>query len=303
MGDGKDFERIVGRIFAILAERDDVTVRVDDQVPGADGTRQIDVSIRSRLGPLELLTVVECKDYNKVVDVTKIDAFQSVIADVGASKGVMVSRKGFSRTARQKAERVGIDLFRADNVSAIDRAVSEVPVHVRELSVDIAEIHLQVSNPLAAGEVTVEPDQMRQHLSQAIRSDLMGDPDALERVQGPFTIELGSDDLVFPGQLGPSMQLENGSLSFTLQARHYFGHLQDSEEALFLENVTSQRVDLLINADELALNYQSLFSEISGERDLPTQPLIIVRTLALPRAEDFADLRLQVWGQRGSPLT
>ena len=75
-----------------------------------DGPRQIDVLLTGRVGPYPSKTIIECKDYNKIVDVTAVDNLCEKRDDVGANKAVLVARKGFSKTARQKAKRKNIAL-------------------------------------------------------------------------------------------------------------------------------------------------------------------------------------------------
>jgi hypothetical protein len=69
--------------------------------------------IRTQVSSLSILTIVECKDVNKNLDVQYVDALHSKMQDVNANKAVLVARKGFSKTAIQKAKRVGITLCTA----------------------------------------------------------------------------------------------------------------------------------------------------------------------------------------------
>ena len=79
-------------------------------VQGAD--RQIDVLVRHRTGLYEHLIVLECKHWKKRVERLHVDALANACREVGASKGVIFSTKGFQRGAVQQAEHDGIDLFR-----------------------------------------------------------------------------------------------------------------------------------------------------------------------------------------------
>ncbi|EIE1227809.1 restriction endonuclease [Vibrio vulnificus] len=116
---GLEFELLTERIFkAISGQHDDVSIHRNVSLKGIDGERQIDLLITSKFAGIEFRTIVECKDYNKKIDVKVIDGFHSVMQDVSAHKGVVVSRKGFSSTAIAKAKRLGISLFSAHQANS-----------------------------------------------------------------------------------------------------------------------------------------------------------------------------------------
>lgn len=53
---------------------------------------------------------IECKNYNKRVSKEKVSAFYGIISDLDDIKGIMVSKKGFQKGAKQFAEHYGISL-------------------------------------------------------------------------------------------------------------------------------------------------------------------------------------------------
>jgi hypothetical protein len=55
---------------------------------------------------------VQCRDYKALLDVNAVGEFDSVIRDVGAAKGIMVSVHGFTETAKTYARALNIDLLR-----------------------------------------------------------------------------------------------------------------------------------------------------------------------------------------------
>jgi hypothetical protein len=74
--------------------------------------RQIDVSLRRSTTDGEQLAIVQCRDYKALLDVNAVGEFDSVIRDVGAAKGIMVSVHGFTETAKTYARALNIDLLR-----------------------------------------------------------------------------------------------------------------------------------------------------------------------------------------------
>ena len=113
---GDDFEDLSKFLFDQVVEKSP-NVKIEGPkvfLEGPEGKREFDLVIRTIAFEQEYLTVIECRDYKKSrLDVTDLDGFHSKMLDIGASKGVFVTRKGFSNKARQKAKRLGISLFLA----------------------------------------------------------------------------------------------------------------------------------------------------------------------------------------------
>jgi hypothetical protein len=60
---------------------------------------------------LEIQIIIDCKDYNRPVDVKGVEEFDGLLRDVGAQKGVLVCPKGFTETAKARAAGLQIDLY------------------------------------------------------------------------------------------------------------------------------------------------------------------------------------------------
>jgi len=96
--DGKQLEKLTEEIYKALLNSPlhgarGAKIKRDEKIESVDGAkRQIDVSIRTPLGPSEIFTIVECKDHGRKVGVEEIDKLHSKGMDIGAHKLVMVSR-------------------------------------------------------------------------------------------------------------------------------------------------------------------------------------------------------------------
>jgi len=132
---GKDFEKLTESIYQFLTEDDpSSTVQHNVSVDGSDGKRQIDILITSKIAGMEITTAIECKDYNKKIPVGVVDAFSSVMQDINANKGVIVSTKGFSSTSYSKAKRYGITLCTAHEAMTPNWLSSvDLPILIKEL--------------------------------------------------------------------------------------------------------------------------------------------------------------------------
>jgi hypothetical protein len=72
--------------------------------------RQIDILVRSNVAEVEVIGVFDCKCFDKNVDVKVIDSMCGFMDDIGASFGGVVTTKGFSEGAINRAKDAHIDL-------------------------------------------------------------------------------------------------------------------------------------------------------------------------------------------------
>lgn len=82
------------------------TVRYDDKVKGqfSKVNRQIDVSIRTKIDEFEIFGVVECKHFSKKINVKLVESFIGFLEDVKADFGYIITNKGFSKAAQNRAD-------------------------------------------------------------------------------------------------------------------------------------------------------------------------------------------------------
>lgn len=139
---GKQFEEQTEQVFKLLCEMESGSeVSRDVQLKGIDGPRQIDVLLRSTVAGLGIITIVECRDFGSRLSVTHIDALHSKMLDVQANKAVLVSKRGFSGTARKKAARLGITLCTLNNpMSELGNIGKELPIAYVETQIQSLRI-------------------------------------------------------------------------------------------------------------------------------------------------------------------
>lgn len=107
----KKFEKIVAGIHMLQFQG--AEVKFNDHIVGkkTNAPRQIDVSIRFRQGFYDYLTIVECKDSGRKVELKEVEAFSKKMEDVGAQHGVIVSAHGFQSGGISTAQFEDIELF------------------------------------------------------------------------------------------------------------------------------------------------------------------------------------------------
>jgi len=109
--DWQEFEKVIEKLQKAFLPN--AEVKWNEKIEGSlsKTKRQCDVTIRQVVEGQELLTVVECKQWNKKVGVTTVSAFSVFKEDVGADLAIMVSSKGFTESAKNIANCKGIDLY------------------------------------------------------------------------------------------------------------------------------------------------------------------------------------------------
>jgi hypothetical protein len=107
----KDLEQLVTRIEEVLAP-EGAEVKHNDSVPDriTHQPRQIDGTIRFKVGSVPILVTIECRDWVRIEDTTWIEQIAAKRDDVGAAKTIAVSSTGFSNPAIQKAKFYGIEI-------------------------------------------------------------------------------------------------------------------------------------------------------------------------------------------------
>jgi len=90
----------------------DEEILADTKVPGyfSKTERQVDVLIKGMMGGHRIFGVVECKCFNKKVDVKVVDSFVGFLQDVKANLGVIITNNGFTEAASNRAEANSIRL-------------------------------------------------------------------------------------------------------------------------------------------------------------------------------------------------
>ena len=117
----RDFEKLVTRIEHALAG-EGVTITSPDFIPcvTTGSPREVDASIRTRVGSAEILVTVECRDRVAVQDVTWVEQLAAKKKNIGAAKTIAVAASGFSAEAARIARENAIDLHILDEITEDD---------------------------------------------------------------------------------------------------------------------------------------------------------------------------------------
>ena len=129
----KEFEETVYLLRSKLSPYSDVKFNYKVIGKTTGRSRQIDCAIIENIGGIEIFIALECKELSRPVDIDKVEASVTKLADVQASKGVIVSNMGFTSSARNTAERYSIELHTLKEVEVNEAINITFPIMVKDM--------------------------------------------------------------------------------------------------------------------------------------------------------------------------
>jgi hypothetical protein len=95
------------------------SAQVNAQVTEANGAvHAVDVAARRAVAGVDLLWIVECKYWNKPVPIEKVLALRTLVLDLEADRGLLMSESGFQSGAIRTASQKNITLTSLDDLRA-----------------------------------------------------------------------------------------------------------------------------------------------------------------------------------------
>jgi hypothetical protein len=103
----RQLQAFVAQVFAEIGCR----VAIEKTLELARGTATVDVVVRDTTTVPNSLYVCECKYWTRRVTKHEIHAFRTVVTEVGANRGFLISRRGFQDGAMKASEFSNLDLL------------------------------------------------------------------------------------------------------------------------------------------------------------------------------------------------
>jgi hypothetical protein len=254
---GKGFENLTAEIFEALKNNPQYeTVEKDVKVAGADCDRQIDVLLRGKVGPFDNITIIECKDYNKPVNITTVDALDSVRRDINADKAVLVSRKGFTKKAIHKAKRLGIRLCTAHSAANEKWKFDlEIPFSITEFSVEAIQPNFLSRTPIDNIKELVFSSVCDIPINQIVAESW--NQGKLEYVEGckEYSLVTDIENAWIRKKNGKQVNVLLRDITVTIKRNYYFGLFNNLESAKLLKYIEDDTGSVVFDLAELA-NYR-----------------------------------------------
>ena len=101
----------------------DCEFEFDDRIFGKHSRidRQIDISVRGNIGGNKILGIIDCKHFSKNIDIKIIESFLGMLEDTKANFGLIITNKGFSPSAKNRANvrNLRLDIIEFDELEKI----------------------------------------------------------------------------------------------------------------------------------------------------------------------------------------
>jgi hypothetical protein len=120
---GKALENLVAVINEALKEKPDTKIYKNHKMPNPNttGNSEIDVLIELTCNGYNFNIAIECKDHNRPIEKSVIDAFNSKCALLETiNKKIVVSSNGFQKGAKYSAKRFNIELYTLSDITNDD---------------------------------------------------------------------------------------------------------------------------------------------------------------------------------------
>jgi restriction system protein len=104
--DWKDYQKKAALFFETLG----CNTEIESLIQGARAKHEVDVLVQFRRFGINSKWIIECKYWNVRVTKEKVLALISIVDDIGADRGVLISKMGFQSGAVLAAKRTNIHL-------------------------------------------------------------------------------------------------------------------------------------------------------------------------------------------------
>jgi len=262
----KTFEKAIEDIFRIMCKgHPDLFIQHNIKLYGPEGARQFDVVITLKNQKGEFITVIEGKDYTRTVTIELIDAFHSKMGDVKAQNGIVVSKMGFTKKAREKAKRLGVILYSLRNHSEIDEIDLKVPILIEEVSplkidmffeidrnkVDNSWSTLSFKKNLVINNQNLYDLINKGWLNGSLKFKFTDEPQIIEvpSVQRPYFIIAYVDN---DPKKTVYVELENIQLKLIVKFNYYLCDIRDIMNDDTLKNINQERIYVFLNSETLS---------------------------------------------------
>lgn len=282
---GKEFEKLAHRVFTLLSLNEAYTsVEHNVNLISQDGPRQFDVVIRSKVSGLDLLTVIECRDFNKNLSIAHVDGLHSKAKDVNANKAVLVAKKGFSQSAKKKADRLGITLFTAHDFA---NGINKIGLQVPFVFIAVDKVFLNVSF-LVSSEIDVWVDSSEVFINDCSISKIFEKEYKEKKINSLNLNELINWDICFSSDdeicikdvNGIKLSVSNLNIQYNIVGHYYFGYLNDLPGSMVLNNISQSEVNILFNSKEIIDNNIANLKLYKYRNELPVSSgleVVIIR--------------------------
>ena len=129
-----EYEKFTQEIYQELVNADVLNttdVQHNVKLKGRSGQEhQIDVYWEYEIAGTKHKVAIECKNYNQAVPISRVRDFFGALYDLVDVKGIMVTKVGYQKGAKEYASYYGIDLKELRSPNSGEAVIGEVELHI-----------------------------------------------------------------------------------------------------------------------------------------------------------------------------
>lgn len=279
MKKGKEYEILIEKLYSKITPG--CTIKRNDKIFGHDSKteREIDLSIRQTIGPHNVLMIVQARDKNRKVDVNAIGELVTVVRDVRANKGIIISAKGFSKNALELANTHSIDALTAHDLDNRKWAIDlRMPIILNVYTGNVkpsftlvaGDLYVQYSRkvtregkiipapPMHLFQISKDNGKTFKTIQQTIY-EIVSDIDDEALLDGKeHTAEYKNDapEMVVWVAEGVTTPIVDFVFKFTVERKRYYKYFKVEEFRGLVDRTTNQitRVNVRVASEEFEVN-------------------------------------------------
>ena len=231
--------------------------------------------MEGQIGPTKVRVTIECKDEKRMSTITQVDALHSKMIDVKAHKAILVSAQGFTKGAKQKAQRHGIELCIAEfALSDKWKPKTSIPILIKEITPDFRysyKINISKGHIINAQKLVINDIDV---IDKCLASWNVQDFDIeIELSTSQIMEKLGIEVPIFIRDFNTSEVVPVDKLDIALKQKiqFYAGYADQLHGTAVLESITEGKKYIMIDERDLT-DYRSTFVKYQVDQK-PPNPL------------------------------
>ncbi len=253
-------------------------------------SREIDIAVYQSVGQYELFIAIDCKDHRRKVNVKDVESFMGLVDDVGANQAAIVSQRGFTAAASQRAADGGIRCFRLIDTEESDwKSCLAIPAVARVLELSTFRLCFSGQSEFAlsppAGELGLSP-VLRSDGSPigSVRDLLLGRWSSGEIPTTPGEhkgLSLTDEETFMAGE--GSLEPVRLSVDVVVIEQRFFGYIPVSETRGFADEVRGGLHAREMRTGPISVNVvEAGWTPIASDTQLAVEPVLQLEMFKIP---------------------
>lgn len=125
---GKEFEDVVEYIYSSILSNEEIKIELFEKrykIEGKSGVkREFDIYYEFKVAGHIHKVAIECKNYKNAISIDLVDAFIGKLRDFNNIHGVIISKNGYQKGAKQHANYAGIEVIEYEKLPRLNQILA-----------------------------------------------------------------------------------------------------------------------------------------------------------------------------------